>query len=232
MGDFPHYFDIILFAMVAAFLVLRLRSVLGRRTGNERRRDPMLRRAEAPAEQGGRRWPSRAPRRRRPWSRRRRRMPSRRAGADPRRRSGVRSGAIHRGGARRLRDDRRRPSPPATRPRLRPLLSDDVYKPFAAAIDERTSRRRDAGDPHPAAESGSTSSRPASPAASRGSPSSSSRIRSMCCAPMTAASSTAIPSMRSRRPISGALPAIPGRPTRTGCWWRPPAADFGLGCRC
>ena len=40
MGDFPHYFDIILFAMVAAFLVLRLRSVLGRRTGNERRRDP------------------------------------------------------------------------------------------------------------------------------------------------------------------------------------------------
>jgi predicted lipid-binding transport protein (Tim44 family) len=39
MGDLPHYFDIILFAMVAAFLVLRLRSVLGRRTGNERRRD-------------------------------------------------------------------------------------------------------------------------------------------------------------------------------------------------
>src|SRR5437763_14583621 len=48
MGDLPHYFDIILFAMVAAFLVLRLRSVLGRRTGNEPRRDPVLRRAEAP----------------------------------------------------------------------------------------------------------------------------------------------------------------------------------------
>src|SRR5205807_1395284 len=47
MGDFPHYFDIILFAMVAAFLVLRLRSVLGRRTGNERRRNnPLLRQAE------------------------------------------------------------------------------------------------------------------------------------------------------------------------------------------
>jgi predicted lipid-binding transport protein (Tim44 family) len=43
MGDIPHYFDIILFAMVAAFLVLRLRSVLGRRTGNERRRDALLR---------------------------------------------------------------------------------------------------------------------------------------------------------------------------------------------
>ena len=39
MGDLPHYFDLILFAMVALFLVLRLRSVLGRRTGNERRRD-------------------------------------------------------------------------------------------------------------------------------------------------------------------------------------------------
>ncbi|MBV8118461.1 MAG: Tim44 domain-containing protein [Alphaproteobacteria bacterium] len=38
MGDFQ-YIDIILFAMIAAFLVLRLRSVLGRRTGNERRRD-------------------------------------------------------------------------------------------------------------------------------------------------------------------------------------------------
>ncbi len=37
MGDgFP--IDIILFAMVAAFIVLRLRSVLGRRTGHERQR--------------------------------------------------------------------------------------------------------------------------------------------------------------------------------------------------
>jgi predicted lipid-binding transport protein (Tim44 family) len=35
------FFDIILFAAVAGFLLLRLRSVLGRRTGNERRRpDP------------------------------------------------------------------------------------------------------------------------------------------------------------------------------------------------
>ena len=45
MGEFQQYFDIILFAMVAAFLVLRLRSVLGRRTGNERRRDLFVRRA-------------------------------------------------------------------------------------------------------------------------------------------------------------------------------------------
>jgi len=44
MGEFQ-YLDIILFAMVAGFLVLRLRSVLGRRTGNERRRDLFPRRA-------------------------------------------------------------------------------------------------------------------------------------------------------------------------------------------
>lgn len=36
MNDGFHALDIIFFAMVAVFLVLRLRSVLGRRTGNER----------------------------------------------------------------------------------------------------------------------------------------------------------------------------------------------------
>ena len=50
MGDFPHYFDIILFAMVAVFLALRLRSVLGRRTGNERRRELFVRRPRPAAE--------------------------------------------------------------------------------------------------------------------------------------------------------------------------------------
>jgi predicted lipid-binding transport protein (Tim44 family) len=40
-GSFP-FLEIVLFAMVAGFLILRLRSVLGRRTGNERRRpDPI-----------------------------------------------------------------------------------------------------------------------------------------------------------------------------------------------
>jgi predicted lipid-binding transport protein (Tim44 family) len=48
MGEFQQYFDIILFAMIAGFLILRLRSVLGRRTGNERRRELFMRRA-APA---------------------------------------------------------------------------------------------------------------------------------------------------------------------------------------
>lgn len=40
--------DIILFAGVAGFLLFRLRSVLGRRTGNERRRDPFAPRPAAP----------------------------------------------------------------------------------------------------------------------------------------------------------------------------------------
>jgi hypothetical protein len=40
MGDGFHIIDIIVFAVIAALLILRLRSVLGRRTGAERRRDP------------------------------------------------------------------------------------------------------------------------------------------------------------------------------------------------
>jgi predicted lipid-binding transport protein (Tim44 family) len=46
-GSFP-FLEIVLFAMVAGFLILRLRSVLGRRTGNERRRpDPISARTAA-----------------------------------------------------------------------------------------------------------------------------------------------------------------------------------------
>ncbi len=40
MGDGFQYLDILVFAVIAGFLVLRLRSVLGRRTGTERRREP------------------------------------------------------------------------------------------------------------------------------------------------------------------------------------------------
>ncbi len=44
MSDGLPFFDIILFAMIAAFLVLRLRSVLGRRDGDKgRRRNPFAR---------------------------------------------------------------------------------------------------------------------------------------------------------------------------------------------
>ena len=52
MGEFQQYFDVILFAMVAAFLVLRLRSVLGRRTGNERRRELFVRRGRSTPDKG------------------------------------------------------------------------------------------------------------------------------------------------------------------------------------
>lgn len=38
MGEGFHFVDIIIFAMIAGFLVYRLRSVLGRRTGEERQR--------------------------------------------------------------------------------------------------------------------------------------------------------------------------------------------------
>lgn len=40
MGDGGQILYIVLFAAIAGFLILRLRSVLGRRTGTERRRDP------------------------------------------------------------------------------------------------------------------------------------------------------------------------------------------------
>jgi predicted lipid-binding transport protein (Tim44 family) len=41
MGDGYQFVDIFLLALIAGFLVLRLRSVLGRRTGTERRRTPV-----------------------------------------------------------------------------------------------------------------------------------------------------------------------------------------------
>lgn len=49
MNDGFQFIDIIFFAMVAAFLVLRLRSVLGRRTGQERPRDIFGRSPSAPS---------------------------------------------------------------------------------------------------------------------------------------------------------------------------------------
>ena len=42
MGDGFQFLDIILFAMIAAFLVLRLRSVLGKRTGHQQPRQDRL----------------------------------------------------------------------------------------------------------------------------------------------------------------------------------------------
>jgi predicted lipid-binding transport protein (Tim44 family) len=137
MGDFPHYFDIILFAMVAAFLVLRLRSVLGRRTGNERRRDPIVRRAEPTGDKViafGQRPNGAAP-------------PP--ATTEP-------PGDAVAAGLARIRDADPGFDPPqflegaraafemivaafaeGDKDKLRPLLSDEVYRPFCTAIDER-----------------------------------------------------------------------------------------------
>lgn len=52
MSDGFAFFDIVLLGMVVAFLVLRLRSVLGRRTGHEQQRpNPMAQRQSHPAEE-------------------------------------------------------------------------------------------------------------------------------------------------------------------------------------
>jgi predicted lipid-binding transport protein (Tim44 family) len=137
MGE---YFDIILFALIAAFLVLRLRSVLGRRTGNERRRDLFPQRPTPVADKLSR--PESA----------NQTVPlspvaakaadtvaegvNRIRGADPgfdpaRFLEGVRIAfemvvtAFAKG----------------DKATLRPLLSDEVYQPFAQSIDERVAAR-------------------------------------------------------------------------------------------
>ena len=51
MGDFQ-FIDIVFFAMVALFLILRLRSVLGKRTGTERRRTDTYSAPPAPSTAG------------------------------------------------------------------------------------------------------------------------------------------------------------------------------------
>jgi predicted lipid-binding transport protein (Tim44 family) len=136
MGDFPHYVDIILFAMVAAFLVLRLRSVLGRRTGSERRRDALIRQADANREQvvG---------------------LNQRSDAATPRLAEAAAPGSVAAGIAQIRRADRDFDPEDFLRgargafeiivsafaagdkARLRPLLSDEVFAGFAAAIDAR-----------------------------------------------------------------------------------------------
>jgi predicted lipid-binding transport protein (Tim44 family) len=144
MGDFQ-YFDIILFAMIAAFLVLRLRSVLGRRTGNERRRDLMPRRPTPVADKPG---------------------PGKAAASDaadkvtpiPAIAAGS-TGAVADGVARiRRADPSFEPSQfldgarmafemivsafaKGDKAALRPLLSDEVYRPFTQTIDERIAAR-------------------------------------------------------------------------------------------
>ena len=134
MGDFPHYFDIILFAMVAAFLILRLRSVLGRRTGHERRPDTFLRRAEPPAGDKV--------------------VPLGNRAAPPPLVTATPADAVAAGlerirsadpgfeasqfleGARSAFEMIIEAFAAGDKQKLRPLLSDEVYKPFAAAIDE------------------------------------------------------------------------------------------------
>jgi predicted lipid-binding transport protein (Tim44 family) len=144
MGDFQ-YFDIILFAMIAAFLVLRLRSVLGRRTGNERRRDFLARRPATVADKA---------------------KPDKAASPGdpdkvtpigvlaPRAADSVAEGI----GRIRRADASFDPSQftegarvafemivtafaKGDKAALRPLLSDEVYRPFAQTIDERAAAR-------------------------------------------------------------------------------------------
>jgi predicted lipid-binding transport protein (Tim44 family) len=137
MGGFSQYFDIILFAMIAGFLVLRLRSVLGRRTGNERRRDPFPRPVAPPLKPPvqSQQWgpPVGDP------------APSGNAVADgliriKRADAGFAAGAFLEG-ARAAFEAIVGAFAAGDKAALRPLLNDDVYHSFAAAIDERTAAK-------------------------------------------------------------------------------------------
>jgi predicted lipid-binding transport protein (Tim44 family) len=140
MGDFPHYFDIILFAMIAVFLALRLRSVLGRRTGNERRRQSMIRQADSTGDKVIT-------------------LPQRGNAAAPAPATEPPADAVA-AGLERIRDADAGFDPEqflqgargafeiivaafaaGDKAKLRPLLSDEVYTPFCAAIDERNAAR-------------------------------------------------------------------------------------------
>jgi predicted lipid-binding transport protein (Tim44 family) len=138
MEDFPHYFDIVLFAMIAVFLVLRLRSVLGRRTGNERRRDLFLRRPP-PAANNVVTLGNRAP------------APPVPAVAAAAPADAVQAGLVRIrsadpgfdadqfvAGARGAFETIVGAFAAGDKARLRPLLSDEVFNPFSAAIDERS----------------------------------------------------------------------------------------------
>jgi predicted lipid-binding transport protein (Tim44 family) len=140
MGDFPHSLDIILFALVAVFLVLRLRSVLGRRTGHERRRAPLLRQAEPTGEkviafgQRGQAAPP-APTSAAPADAVAAGMTEIR-GADP-----SFDPTVFLQGARAAFEMVISAFAAGDRSQLRPLLADEVYAPFVGAIDDRNAAR-------------------------------------------------------------------------------------------
>jgi len=134
MGE--QFFDIILFAMVAGFLILRLRSVLGRRTGQERRRNnPFLRQPEPTGDKVVPLGPRVA-------------VPPPTATAPPGDAVAAGLAAIHNAdpefdpahfvdGARVAFEMIVAAFAAGDKAKLRPLLSDEVYRPFSAAIDER-----------------------------------------------------------------------------------------------
>jgi predicted lipid-binding transport protein (Tim44 family) len=144
MGEFQ-YFDIILFAMIAAFLVLRLRSVLGRRTGNERRRELFVRRAAPVADKPG-------PKEVVPTPDPDKDMVTPVDGGKPPDTVADGLNRIHRadpgfdpsqflGGARAAFELIVSAYAKGDKKTLRPLLSDEVYQPFAATIDERSAAK-------------------------------------------------------------------------------------------
>lgn len=144
MGEGFQFLDIIFFAMIAVFLVMRLRSVLGRRTGHERQRDPFAgRRAEEA--QGDKVVPLPDRNRPMPPDATASPRPSAEADASPLQQGLAQIRAVDHNfdpdaflqGARGAFEMIVRDYAAGDRDTLRPLLSDEVFQNFSTAIQER-----------------------------------------------------------------------------------------------
>lgn len=148
MGDGFQYVDILFFAAIAAFLVLRLRSVLGKRTGHQANdfdpfRDRQGQAADKPADEKIVRLPD---------GRRPAEQPEDAAMAEPERPSAKGVAAIRAAdpafdeaaflqGAQAAFEMIVTAFAQGDAKALRPLLADEVFKDFSGAIDQRRERK-------------------------------------------------------------------------------------------
>ena len=152
MGDDFQLIEIVFLAAIAVFVLLRLRQILGRRTGNERRRDPFAAREQVTApvhakDKAGQAAPL-APERIQPADEKRARIGSiapegtalNHALTDIQ--AADRQFDVDRfvGGARSAYDMIVKAYAKGDKAALRPLLSDEVFTHFSAAIDGRARR--------------------------------------------------------------------------------------------
>jgi predicted lipid-binding transport protein (Tim44 family) len=150
MGDNFQLIEIIFFAAIAVFTVLRLSQILGRRTGNERRRDPFAAREQVttPSNAKGKTGAAPAPKSASPADEKRARIGSIAPEGSELNQALTRIQLADRqfdvdrfvAGARSAYQMVVEAFSKGDKDTLKPLLSDEVYAHFATAIDGRTRR--------------------------------------------------------------------------------------------